>query len=39
VVCDGAGKPLLLTEGQMSGPKGARLMRDTLPAASTLIAD
>jgi len=41
VVCDGAGKPLvmLLTEGQMSGPKGARLMVDTLPAASTLIAD
>ena len=33
VVCDGAGKPLvmLLTEGQMSGPKGARLMLDALP--------
>src|SRR5208337_1270530 len=41
VVCNGAGKPLvmLLTKGQMSGPKGARLMVDTLPAASTLIAD
>ncbi len=41
VVCDGAGKPLvmLLTEGQMSGRKGARLMHDTLPGASTLITD
>jgi len=39
VVCYGAGKPILLAEGQMSGAKGARLMHDTLPAASTLIAD
>ena len=30
---------MLLTEGQMSGPKGARLMRVTPPAASTLIAE
>lgn len=41
VVCDDIGKPLvmLLTEGQMSGHKGARLMLDALPPASTLIAD
>ena len=30
---------MLLTEGQMSDHKGARLMLDALPAASTLIAD
>ncbi len=41
VVCDGAGKPLvmLLTEGQMSDHKGARLMLDALPPAATMIAD
>jgi putative transposase len=41
VVCDGVGKPLvmMLTEGQMSDHKGARLMFDVLPAAKTLIAD
>ena len=38
---DGNGKPLvlLLTEGQMSDHKGARMMLDALPAASVLIAD
>ena len=41
VVCDGAGKPLvmMLTEGQMSDHKGARLMFNALPKAKTLIAD
>ncbi|MEJ0091894.1 MAG: IS5 family transposase [Methylocella sp.] len=41
VVCDGAGKPLvmLLSEGQMSDHKGARLMLKALPPASMLIAD
>lgn len=41
VVCDGAGKPLLmlLTEGQMSDHKGARLMLKALPQAKAMIAD
>lgn len=41
VVCDGAGKPLvmLLTEGQMSDHKGARLMLKALPKAKAMIAD
>jgi putative transposase len=41
VVCDGAGKPLvmLLSEGQMSDHKGARFMLHALPPASALIAD
>jgi transposase len=41
VVCNEAGKPLvmMLTEGQMSDHKGARLMFHTLPNARTLIAD
>ena len=30
---------MLLSEGQMSDHKGARLMLDALPSASTLIAD
>ena len=30
---------MLLTEGQMNDHKGARLMLDALPTASTLIAD
>ena len=40
-VCDEAGKPLLLllTEGQMSNHKGARLILPALPSAATLIAD
>ena len=40
-VCDGQGRPvvLLLSAGQMSDHKGARLMLDALPAASTLVAD
>jgi putative transposase len=40
-VVDGDGKPLvlLLTEGQMSDHKGARMMLDALPTASVLIAD
>jgi transposase len=40
-VCDGAGKPLvmLLSEGQMSDHKGARFLLESLPPASTLIAD
>jgi transposase len=40
-VCDGEGRPiiLLLSEGQMSDHKGARLVLDALPAASSLIAD
>ena len=41
VVCDGGGKPLmmLLTEGQMSDHKGARMMLRAFPPASVLIAD
>jgi transposase len=41
VVCDGAGKPLvmLLTEGQVSDHKGARLMLKALPATKAMIAD
>jgi transposase len=40
-VCDGQGRPLmlLLSEGQMSDHKGARLVLDALPPASALIAD
>ena len=40
-MCDGAGKPLvmLLSEGQMSDHKGARFLLESLPPASTLIAD
>ena len=40
-VCDGAGKPiiLLLSEGQMSDHKGARLVLGALLVGSTLIAD
>src|SRR5206468_2654191 len=40
-VCDGVGRPvvLLLSAGQMSDHKGARLVLDVLPAGSTLIAD
>lgn len=40
-VCDEAGKPivLLLSEGQMSDHRGARLILDALPSASSLIAD
>jgi transposase len=40
-VCDGEGTPvvLLLTEGQMSDHKGARLILDALPPAQSLIAD
>ena len=40
-VCDGDGRPiiLLLSEGQMSDHKGARLVLDALPPASHLIAD
>ena len=40
-VCDGEGRPLvlLLSEGQMSDHKGARLMLDALPPASALIGD
>ena len=39
--CDGEGRPvvMLLSEGQMSGHKGARLMLGALPPAKTLIAD
>jgi transposase len=41
VVCDAAGKPLvmLLSEGQMSDHKGARLMLAELPKAQALIGD
>nr|WP_245424109.1 IS5 family transposase [Methylovirgula sp. 4M-Z18] len=41
VVCNDIGKPLvmLLTDGQMSDHKGARMMLDALPLASALIAD
>lgn len=40
-VCDGEGRPvvMLLSEGQMSDHKGARLMLGALPPAKTLIAD
>jgi putative transposase len=40
-VTDGEGKPLLLmlTEGQMSDHKGAKILYPDLPAANTLIAD
>jgi putative transposase len=40
-VCDGDGKPLvmLLTEGQMSDHKGARLMLGALPRAKALLGD
>ncbi len=40
-VCDGEGRPIimLLSEGQMSDHKGARLVLDALPPARTLIAD
>ncbi|WP_163271882.1 IS5 family transposase [Chelativorans alearense] len=40
-VCDGEGRPiiLLLSEGQMSDHKGARLVLDALPPATHLIAD
>jgi transposase len=40
-VCDGQGRPLvlLLSEGQMSDHKGARLIVDALPPARELIAD
>ena len=40
MVCDGAGMPLvmLLTEGQMSDHKGARLMLKALPEAKAMIA-
>jgi transposase len=41
VVCDGAGKPLvmLLTKGQMSDHTGARLMLEALREAKAMIAD
>jgi putative transposase len=40
-VCDGEGRPiiLLLSEGQMSDHKGARLVLGALPSATHLIAD
>jgi transposase len=40
-VCDGEGKPLvlLLSEGQMSDHKGARLILNALPPAKVLLAD
>nr|WP_245444723.1 transposase [Microvirga sp. KLBC 81] len=40
-VCDEAGRPiiLLLSEGQMSDHKGARLILEALPTGATLIAD
>ncbi|MDP6259705.1 MAG: IS5 family transposase [Rhodospirillales bacterium] len=40
-VCDGMGRPviLLLSEGQMSDYKGARLIVDALPSAKHLLAD
>lgn len=40
-MCDAAGKPLvmLLSEGQMSDHKGARLMLAELPKAQALIGD
>ena len=41
MVCDGEGRPIimLLSEGQMSDHKGARLVLDALPPARSLIAD
>jgi hypothetical protein len=41
VVRDGHGKPvaMLLSEGQMSDYKGARMLLPSLPKAKTLIAD
>ena len=40
-VCDGQGRPLvmLLSEGQMSGYKGAALMIDALPKARAMLGD
>ena len=40
-MCDGQGRPiiLLLTEGQMSDHKGARLLLPSLPSAKELLAD
>ena len=40
-VCDEAGRPLvmLLTQGQMSDHKGAKLMLDALPPAKALLGD
>lgn len=40
-VCDSEGRPiiLLLSEGQMSDHRGARLVLDALPQVSHLIAD
>ena len=40
-VCDGAGRllVLLLSEGQMSGYKGAALMFDAIPDAKSLLGD
>ena len=40
-ICDDNGRPLVLflSEGQMSDHKGARLLLDALPPASSLIAD
>ena len=40
-VCDAAGRPLvlLLTQGQISDHKGARLMLDALPPAKALLGD
>ncbi|PRD40371.1 IS5/IS1182 family transposase [Phyllobacterium phragmitis] len=40
-VCDAEGRPLvlLLSEGQMSDHKGARLLLDVLPPADSLIGD
>lgn len=40
-VCDGQGRPviMLLSEGQMSDYKGARLIVDALPPAKWLLAD
>lgn len=40
-VCEGAGKTLilLLSEGQMSDHRGARVVLEALPPGSTLIAD
>ncbi|WP_393986330.1 transposase [Xanthobacter flavus] len=40
-VCDDEGRPIImvLSEGQMSDHKGARLVLDALPPARSLIAD
>ena len=40
-MCDDVGRPiiLLLSEGQMSDHKGARMILNALPQASSLIAD